>query len=110
MWRFLRLPPARRLPTRNSTSSPSLSEKLTRCASTGATRGGGYRFGGEFSFQDIIFVRAGTTIGYNPEPFGDDGIEGTSDDTDYYVNLANVQEHSVEYKTPKVNYKTFSTR
>ncbi len=45
-----------------------------------------YRFGGEFSFLDIIFVRAGTTFGYNPEPFGDDGIEGTSDDTDYYVS------------------------
>jgi len=44
-----------------------------------------YRFGGEFSFQDILFIRVGTTIGYNPEPFGQDGIEGTEDDTEYYV-------------------------
>ncbi len=41
-----------------------------------------YRFGGEFIFQDALFLRGGMTIGFDPEPYGADGIEGTSDDSD----------------------------
>ncbi len=40
-----------------------------------------YRFGGEVILMDIFALRGGLTISYDPEPFGEDGIEGTDDDT-----------------------------
>tara|TARA_B100000029_G_C17524272_1_gene941072 strand:- start:515 stop:1660 length:1146 start_codon:yes stop_codon:yes gene_type:complete len=39
-----------------------------------------YRFGGEMTLFDILALRTGLAISYDPEPFGADGIEGTADD------------------------------
>ena len=41
-----------------------------------------YRFGGEFSILDVLSLRGGLTISHDPEPFGEDGIQGTDDDAD----------------------------
>ncbi|NOZ03663.1 MAG: PorV/PorQ family protein [FCB group bacterium] len=40
-----------------------------------------YRFGGEANVLDILYLRGGMTIGYDPEAYGPDGIKGTKDDS-----------------------------
>ncbi len=39
-----------------------------------------YRVGGELNFMNMVYFRGGFAIGIDPEPYGPDGIEGTSDD------------------------------
>lgn len=39
-----------------------------------------YRFGAEINVMDMLYARAGMAIAFDPEPFGADFIEGTSDD------------------------------
>ncbi len=41
-----------------------------------------YRFGAEFNALGLIYLRSGITIGYDPEPYGEDNIEDTEDDGD----------------------------
>jgi len=40
-----------------------------------------YRFGGEFSFMRVLFLRGGFTYGFDPEPFGPDFIEESGDES-----------------------------
>ena len=39
-----------------------------------------YRLGGEFIFMNMLYLRGGFVIAFDPEPFGADNIEGTDDD------------------------------
>ena len=39
-----------------------------------------YRFGAEFLVMDMLSLRGGLSMGYDPEPYGADGIENTTDD------------------------------
>ena len=41
-----------------------------------------YRFGAEFLFAEMLSLRGGLSMGYDPEPYGMDGIENTADDAD----------------------------
>jgi len=41
-----------------------------------------YRFGAEFLFAEMLSLRGGLSMGYDPEPYGADGIENTSDDAE----------------------------
>ena len=41
-----------------------------------------YRFGAEFLVMDMLSLRGGLSMGYDPEPYGADGIENTTDDAD----------------------------
>jgi hypothetical protein len=41
-----------------------------------------YRFGAEFLVMDMLSLRGGLSMGYDPEPYGADGIENTTDDED----------------------------
>jgi hypothetical protein len=49
-----------------------------------------YRFGGEVNILDILYLRGGLTIGFDPEAYGVDGIQDTDDDKydDVYENLS----------------------
>ena len=41
-----------------------------------------FRFGVEAKTMDMFYLRGGLAIAQDPEPFGDDGIEGTDDDSE----------------------------
>ena len=41
-----------------------------------------YRFGAEFLFAEMLSLRGGLSMGYDPEPYGADGLENTPDDAD----------------------------
>ena len=41
-----------------------------------------YRFGAEFLVMDMLSLRGGLSMGYDPEPYGVDGLENTADDED----------------------------
>ncbi|MBL7013153.1 MAG: PorV/PorQ family protein [Candidatus Marinimicrobia bacterium] len=44
-----------------------------------------YRFGAEVKTMGMLYLRGGMAFAQDPEPFGDDGIEGTTDDSDDVV-------------------------
>lgn len=39
-----------------------------------------YRFGGEVSFLDFLFLRGGLTYGFDPEPYGPDFVQDSGDE------------------------------
>ncbi len=39
-----------------------------------------FRFGVQANLMDILFLRSGLAIGYDPEPYGKDGVQDTADD------------------------------
>lgn len=41
-----------------------------------------YRLGAEFLVMDMVTLRGGLSMGYDPEPYGVDGLENTADDED----------------------------
>ncbi|MCH7613457.1 MAG: PorV/PorQ family protein [Candidatus Marinimicrobia bacterium] len=41
-----------------------------------------YRFGVQANVLDILYLRSGLAIGYDPEPWGKDGVQDTDDDSE----------------------------
>ncbi len=40
-----------------------------------------YRFGVQVNMMDILYLRSGLAIGFDPEPYGADGVQDTKDDS-----------------------------
>lgn len=41
-----------------------------------------YRFGVQANVLDVLYLRSGLAVGYDPEPYGADGIQDTGDDSE----------------------------